>query len=176
MRRVIHAPCPLCKADIEYLYQTEEIPYFSEILLITAGCSCGYHLADTVILNEGDPVRWTLTVEGGDDLNARVVRSTSGRVEIPEFGVLIEPGPICDAYISNVEGVLARVEDVLNMALGWAEEEDERARNLELQERVRKAREGTEPFTLIIEDLSGNSAIISPKAEKTILKMPEADV
>ncbi|NYT05530.1 MAG: ZPR1 zinc finger domain-containing protein [Methanomicrobiales archaeon] len=168
MHRVIPGPCPRCKEEIQFIYQTEEIPYFSDILLISAACDCGYRFVETMILGEGDPAMWTLHVTAPGDMEARVVRSTTGSLEIPEFGITIDPGPACDAFITNVEGVLARIEDVLDKVLTWAEGE-ERGRACALKDEVARAREGDVPFTLIVRDPTGNSAIISRKAEKQLL-------
>jgi len=165
VKRVVVAPCPYCSANIEYLYYTEEIPHFSEILITSASCPCGYRLTDTMVIGESEPVRYVFPVREPSDLNARVVRSTTGTIEIPEFGVNIEPGPMCEGFISNVEGVLDRVERAVNMAITWSYgKELENAINL--QATLQRAREGTVPFTLIIHDQDGNSAIIHPKAVK----------
>ncbi|MDD1666900.1 MAG: hypothetical protein LUO96_00385, partial [Methanomicrobiales archaeon] len=80
----------------------------------------------------------------------------------------IDPGPACEGFVSNVEGILERIEDVLGTVLTWAEGE-ERENALTLGERIRLAREGSVPFTLTIEDPTGNSAIISPRVTKTPL-------
>lgn len=166
MRRVIVAPCPYCSSEIEYLYQTEEIPYFSDVLLTTAICnSCGFRSVDVMVLGEGDPVRYEFSVAEPEDLYARVVRSTSGLIEIPELGILVEPGPACEGFISNVEGVLQRFEEVIDRILSWAEGE-ERDNALALRDKIREAREGKVPFTLIVQDVDGNSAIIHPAAVK----------
>jgi zinc finger protein len=101
-----------------------------------------------------------------EDLMVRVVRSASAKVQIPELGVEIDPGPACEGFVSNVEGVIERIDDVVSGVLTWAEGE-ERENALALQERIGLAREGSIPFTLTIEDQSGNSAIVSPKATKT---------
>jgi len=165
VKRVVVAPCPYCSANIEYLYYTEEIPYFSEILITSASCPCGYRLTDTMVIGESKPVRYIFPVQEPSDLNARVVRSTTGTIEIPEFGVNIEPGPICEGFISNVEGVLDRVERAVNMALSWTYG-DELENAIKLQATIQEAREGKVPFTLIIQDQDGNSAIIHPNAVK----------
>ena len=97
-----------------------------------------------------------------------VAASASGAIRIPELGVEIDPGPACEGFVSNIEGVLDRIEDVVTGVLTWAEGE-ERENALALRERIALAREGSVPFTLIIEDPTGNSAIVSPKAEKSPL-------
>ncbi len=165
MHRVVRAPCPRCEKEIAFEYRTEEIPYFSDILIISATCECGFRFIDTMILGEGEPVRWTLQVEEPDDMYARVVRSTTGTIEIPELGFLVEPGPACEAFVTNVEGVLMRFEDVLDRVSTWGGDEDVQAAQ-ERKEKVTAARNGNLSFTLIIEDPDGNSAIISPKAKK----------
>ena len=54
-------------------------------------------------------------------ISARVVRSTGARIEIPEFGVRIDPGPACEGFVSNVEGVLDRIGKVVKGAFGLGE-------------------------------------------------------
>ena len=168
MQSVVQGRCPYCEREIQYLYQTENIPFFSEILIVSGRCECGYRHADTMVLGEAEPARWELQVEGPEDLATRVVRSASGAIRIPELGVEIDPGPACEGFVSNVEGILERIEDVLGTVLTWAEGE-ERENALTLGERIRLAREGSVPFTLTIEDPTGNSAIISPRVTKTPL-------
>ncbi len=166
MRTVVPGPCPSCSNEIEYRYQTEDIPYFSEILIVSANCpSCGYRYVDTQLLRDAEPSRYEFSVSAAEDLAVRVVRSMSGTVRIPELGVEIEPGPACDGFVTNVEGVLNRIENVVEGALLWAEggERENAERLLEL---IARARAGTLPFTLILDDPRGNSAIVSEKAHK----------
>jgi len=88
VRKVVPGPCPSCNTEIEYLYQTENIPYFSDILIISAACAaCGYRYVDTQLLKDADPVRYEMPVTTISDLDVRVVRSMSGAIEIPELGV-----------------------------------------------------------------------------------------
>lgn len=89
----------------------------------------------------------------------------SGTLTIPELGVHIDPGPACQGFVTNVEGVLDRIERVVQAALFWAENE-ERKNASTLLERIAEARAGALPFTLILDDPSGNSAIVSEKAQK----------
>ena len=165
MREVLPGPCPVCQAEIQYLYQTEEIPFFSEILIISTVCpSCGYRLADTQLLRNAEPSRWELRIEYPEDMMVRVIRSTNGAISIPELGVRIDPGPACEGFISNVEGVLVRVDGVLSNLRSWAESDEERERIDNLKESIARIQEGLLPATLVIEDLSGNSAIIADRA------------
>jgi zinc finger protein len=100
-----------------------------------------------------------------DDLAVRVVRSMSASIEIPELGVRIDPGPTCQGFVSNIEGVLDRVVQAVGSAIidGDAEER-ENARLL--LEKITRVKCGELPVTFILEDPSGNSAIVSDSAEK----------
>jgi zinc finger protein len=165
VQTVVPGPCPCCNTDIEYLYKTENIPYFSDILIISAVCpSCGYKYVDTQLMKQGEPARYTVAIEAEEDLAVRVVRSMSASIEIPELGVRIDPGPACQGFISNMEGVLDRIETVVTGALNWGNEV-ERENAAALLADIARVKAGTFPVTLILEDPNGNSGII---AEKTV--------
>ncbi|HNQ29614.1 MAG TPA: ZPR1 zinc finger domain-containing protein [Methanolinea sp.] len=165
MRQVVPGPCPACGTEIEYIYQTEEIPYFFEILIISALCpTCGYRLADTELLKNAEPSRWELTIESPADLDIRVVRSMNGVISIPELGVHVDPGPACEGFVSNVEGVLNRIDAVLESVIGWTDDDDERRNALQLREQIAEVKKGRLPVTLRIDDPTGNSAILGDRA------------
>ena len=130
---------------------------------ITSICDCGFRYSDTLILSQHEPMHYEMKVRSTDDLDARVVRSTSGTIRIPELGVEIEPGPASESFISNVEGVLERVERILDMVTRWGEE-DKTTRALELLSSIIKTRAGEYNITIIIDDPLGNSAIIAKNA------------
>lgn len=168
MQRILAGPCPVCAREISYVYTTEEIPYFSEVLIQSASCPCGFRFTDIIVLTEQEPVMWEMRIEDEHDLTARVVRSSTGTIRLPDIGVNIEPGIACEGFISNVEGVLDRVGEVVDKVIGWSTGE-ELARAESLKRKIKLLRDAQEPFTLIIEDPQGNSAIISRKAHKTVL-------
>ena len=166
MQTVVPGPCPCCNTETEYLYKTENIPYFSDILIISTVCpSCGYKFVDTQLLHHNDPARYMVKVETEDDLAIRVVRSMSASIEIPELGVRIDPGPVCQGFISNVEGVLDRIGSVVNMAFRWGTDEEKENATALLAE-IARVKVGNFPITLILEDPSGNSGIIADKTVK----------
>ena len=169
MRYCLKAQCPICNQEIKYQYHTEKIPYFSEILISTAQCECGFRSTDTLILKEGAPTLWRVQVQQAEDLTIRVIRSSTATIEIPEFGVKIEPGPACEALITNIEGILLRIRETVDRVLSWAETEEERNRAAEVHRTLEKASCGTLPFTFLLKDPCGNSAIVSDRAEKESL-------
>ncbi len=159
----VKGPCPSCGTEIEYLYTTENIPYFSDILIISAICpQCGYKFVDTQLLKHGEPARHTLAIASQDDLAVRVVRSMSASIEIPELGVRIDPGPKCEGFVSNFEGVLDRIEQVVKGALTWGTHE-EKENAAQLLADIARVKAGLLPVTLIVEDPCGNSGIESDR-------------
>jgi zinc finger protein ZPR1 len=170
VRTVVPGPCPCCNTEIEYSYQTENIPYFSDILIISALCgSCGYKYVDTQLLREKEPVRFELNVDSVEDLAIRVIRSMSASLEVPELGVRIDPGPACQGFVSNVEGVLDRIEQIVIGALTWGEGEEQKNARI-LLDKINRVKDGFLPITLILEDRCGNSAIISDKVRTCVFR------
>ncbi|AKB83271.1 Zn finger containing protein [Methanosarcina barkeri 3] len=167
--------CPLCQTDLVMNWQRDNIPYFGEIMHISARCQCGFRFADTMILSSKEPMRYEMPVETSEDLDARVIRSTSGTIRIPEMGVTVEPGSVSESYITNIEGVLQRIRDVLLTASRWVQGDEEKSsRSEELLCMLEDVIEGKGKITVIIEDPLGNSAIISKKAKATKLSEEEA--
>jgi len=168
--------CPLCHSEMVMHWQRDNIPYFGDVMYISANCKCSFRFADTMILASKEPMRYELTVESPEDLDARVIRSTSGTIRIPEMGINIEPGTVSDSYITNIEGVLQRVRNVLEMAGRWAKDDEEKlARSQELLGMLDEVLEGKRTITVIIEDPMGNSAIISKKVKEYKLTKEEVE-
>ena len=168
--------CPLCHKDLVMSWQRDDIPYFGDVMYISAKCECSFRFADTMILSSKEPMRYEMSVEAPEDLNARVIRSTSGTIRIPEMGIIIEPGTASESYISNIEGILQRVQSVIMTASKWVkEDEDKFARSQELMHMLEEVIESRKKITIIIEDPLGNSAIISKKAVATKLSKEDAE-
>lgn len=146
-----------------------EVPNFGKMLFITLLCNdCGYRHNDVVSLEASEPLRYELVVEGVEDLNTRVIRSSSARIRIPELGVVVEPGPQAEGFISNVEGVLERIERASS-----ALRDEKLSRYQQFLEKIMAAKRGKLRFRLILEDPYGCSAIVSPKAKRRKLSSRE---
>ena len=152
--------CPVCGAESNLEFTPYKIPYFGDIMLSAVSCpSCGYHSSDVILLSEGkNRNRHEMRVSSADDLNATVVRSPYGRIEIPELGVCVEPRK-GESFITTVEGVLMRVERVVKM-LSREEEGARKERAERILRRIEDIKAGKAKMKLIIEDPTGNSAII----------------
>ncbi len=170
---VTRSVCPLCGRELVTNWVPQDIPFFGEVMHITSLCDCGFRYSDTLIMTQHQPMHYELKVRSRDDLDARVVRSTSGTIRIPELGVDIEPGPASESFISNIEGVLDRVGEILEMVTRWGEE-DKTRRALELLSIIEKIRVGEYEITVIIEDPLGNSAVFAENAMHRELTEEEA--
>ncbi len=165
-------PCAFCHEKKMILREAEtDIPYFGKAFIFSMDCeNCKYHKSD-VELEKKEPVKWTLEVNGGDDMKIRIVKSSEATVKIPHI-MNIEPGPASEGYVTNVEGLLNRVKDVLEGAKAAGSEEEEesddnsKGQARKLIKKINRVLWGQEKLKIIIEDPSGNSAVISDKAVK----------
>lgn len=168
--------CPVCSSEMDFNWETKEIPHFGEAMIIAGVCCCGYRHSDTILLSQKEPVRYVLNVSSLEDLDARVIRSSSGTIRVPELGVDVEPGPASEAYVSNVEGVLSRIRDMVEFATRSASEAgdlEKTERGSQILENMRMALKGQFGLTVIIEDPLGNSAIDSERAIRFALTEEE---
>jgi len=163
--------CPMCKQKTLTLSEAEkEVPYFGKVYLFSMTCSnCKYHKADVECLEKNEPSRYTFEINSEDDMKVRVIKSSEATVKIPHV-TTITPGPASNGYITNIEGILSRVKKQVEVARDTAEEQEDRKKAKNLLKKITKIMWGRQNQKIIIEDPSGNSAIISDKAEKSKLK------
>ena len=167
--------CPVCngKGTVESRTKTENIPHFGEILESSLKCSlCGYKHNDIICLEQKDPVKYTLSINK-DNLSSRVVKSQSATVSIPELGLKVEPGPKSLGYVSNVEGVISRFEEVVKKALAIFDNVESQKNGLAILEKLVLLANGEIEATLIIEDPFGQSKIMDLNVKKEPLTEEE---
>lgn len=157
--------CPRCGGDMQVSDYIYEMPIVGKVLISSGKCvKCGYRHSDARAMESHGPQRLVLRVEGPEDLNALVIRSSSASIRMPELGVEINPGPAAQGFITTVEGVLDRVLQVLDALRDDPDvNKEEWARR---RREVVEAKEGKRKFTFIIEDPEGVSRIVSDKAER----------
>lgn len=161
---------------MDFNWESQEIPHFGEAMIIAGLCCCGFRHSDTILLSQREPARHSLEVTCPEDLNARVIRSSSGTIRVPELGIDVEPGPASEAYISNIEGVLDRIKGVVVFAARAARQSGDVAgscRGDEILCNMDMALKGQFRLTVVIEDPLGNSAIASEKAVRSSLTEDE---
>lgn len=162
MTEDLSVTCPSCnegKLDIQSILYS--VPFFNELAIFTMTCpKCNFRHNDVFSAEQRPPMRWELNVSNKRLIQTRVVRSSSGTIRMPDFGIDIEPGPAADSFISNVEGVLQRTIPIVESAIRFAENDDQRKQGEVVLEKLQKATEGEIQFTLILEDPAGVSAIL----------------
>lgn len=175
MDKVENEPCPVCgEKKLTLIEDEQDIPYFGKTFLFSMQCgACGFFKSDVEAAEAKEPCRIIFTIENVKDLNVRVVKSSEASVHIPQLKIDVEPGADSIGYVSNMEGLLERFEEVIKAEKKTAEDEDDDAAKTtakSLLKKIWKVKCGDIPLKVIIEDPSGNSAIISEKAVVEPLK------
>jgi zinc finger protein len=164
-------PCPVCMTKNLTLMEEEiEIPYFGKCYLFSMSCSnCKFHKADVESIEKKEPSKYTIDISSENDMKIRIVKSAEATVKIPHI-MTIEPGAASEGYITNVEGLLNRVKHQIEVVRDTEEDDDLKKKAKNMLKKLTRAMWGQDTLKIIIEDPSGNSAIISEKAVKSKLK------
>lgn len=166
MDKIEGETCPACGQKALTLTEEEiDIPFFGKTYVFGMKCgSCGFSKSDVEAEERKEPVRVTFTVESQKDLEVRVVKSSEASVKIPQMKMSMEPGPSSIGFVSNVEGLLGRFKKIIEEQRDLSEDDDVRKAAKNLLKKLWKVECGDMPLKIVIEDPSGNSAIISEKA------------
>ena len=164
-------PCPMCHENKLTLMERDiEVPYFGKLYAFSMHCEgCKFHKADVETAQQGEPSRYTFEIESEKDMNVRIIKSAEATVKFPHI-TTIEPGTISQGYVTNIEGLLNRIKHQIEVLRDTAEEEEDRTKAKNLLKKIFRITCGEEKQKLIIEDPSGNSAIISERAKREGLK------
>ena len=177
----IDLPCPVCSStgNVKMIAHIDEIPYFGEHTQVTIMChDCGWRQTDFIPAEGKKAGGWTMVIDDEEQLRARVIRSSSCTVCIPELDLEVKPGSSSTGYVSNVEGVLNRFQEIINMverdishqflAAEGQEREDlmEQLASLQHMTLTLSSLGGADadPLTLELLDPHGHSMILHPSA------------
>ncbi|XP_008688264.1 zinc finger protein ZPR1 [Ursus maritimus] len=145
-----------------------KIPFFREIIVSSFSCEhCGWN--NTEIQSAGriqdQGVRYTLTVRAQEDMNREVVKTDSATTRIPELDFEI-PAFSQKGALTTVEGLISRAISGLeqDQPARRANEEAVAERIDEFIVKLKELKQVASPFTLIIDDPSGNSFVENPHA------------
>jgi len=163
--------CPLCHQKTLTLMEREmEVPYFGKVFLFSMTCSdCKYHKSDVEAVEQKEQCKYAFEISSEEDMKVRVVKSSEATVKIPHI-TTITPGPASQGFVTNIEGILNRVKYQIETLRDTAEDDEDRKKAKNLLKKLLNIMWGKEKQMVIIEDPSGNSAIISDKAVKSGLK------
>ena len=128
----VNIPCPICSVPgkVFMIAHVDEIPYFGEHTQVTVMChSCGWRQTDFIPAEGKKAGGWRIEVNSRAILSARVIRSSSCTVKVLELDLEVAPGSNATGYVSNIEGVLKRFVDIIQMVLRDVQSEVERIKN-----------------------------------------------
>ncbi|XP_070659568.1 zinc finger protein ZPR1 isoform X2 [Bos indicus] len=147
-----------------------KIPFFREIIVSSFSCEhCGWN--NTEIQSAGriqdQGVRYTLTVRAQEDMDREVVKTDSATTRIPELDFEI-PAFSQKGALTTVEGLISRAISGLeqDQPTRRANEEAVAERIDEFIAKLKELKQVASPFTLIIDDPSGNSFVENPHAPR----------
>ncbi len=163
--------CPACGAKTLTLMEKDsEVPFFGKVYIFSMTCtSCKYHKSDVEAVEEKEPSKYTFEISCEEDLKVRVVKSAEATIKLPHI-TTIEPGPSAQGFVTNIEGILNRVKYQLENLKENAEDDDDKHKAKNMLKKLQKIVGGQEKLNITIEDPTGNSAIISDKAQKSTFK------
>jgi len=170
MESTVEQPCPICFSDkgLTMIAHSSEIPYFGEHTQLTILCpSCGWRHTDFIPAEGKKPGAWSLEINNRDMLSVRIVRSSSCTVKISELGLEVEPGGATTGYVSNIEGVLNRFEDAIQLMYRQSKLSNEEGiiENCErLLEKINQVKEGEMNVMMTLLDPMGHSQILHAEA------------
>lgn len=164
--------CPICHEKKLILREEEiDVPHFGKTFVFSMNCEgCGFNKSDVESAERKEPVKLTFTIEKEDDMKIRVVKGSEASIKIPQMKMEVTPGPASEGFISNIEGILDRFQQIIEKEYQDTEDEEVKKNAKNLLKKIRKVRWGETPLKIIIEDPSGNSAIISERTEIKKLK------
>ena len=164
--------CPLCNQNSLILTERDvEVPHFGKVYLFSMTCdSCKYHKADVESVEQKEPVKFEFEISSEDDMKVRVIKSAEATVKLPHIAT-ITPGPAAQGYITNVEGVINRVKYQIEASKEAEDDDSKKKKAKSLLKKINRITCGQENQKIIIEDPSGNSAIISDKAVRSSFKV-----
>ena len=178
MQSKVNAPCPQCAVEesLTMLTISSEIPYFGEHTQITVLCDkCGWKHTDFIPSDGEKPGFSSLVIDSEKKNAARVVRSSSCTIRIPELDLEVSPGGSSSGYVTNIEGVIKRFENAIETIIRGSDEDQESEIARQILERLRMVKEGEENVRLELLDPRGRSQIIHHDAESRELDNEELE-
>jgi zinc finger protein len=171
----VQTSCPQCDKSASIVQVPETVPLFGQILLQTIVCThCGFKWSDVMSVEVREPCGYEAKISTEKDLSIKLIRNSSGTVEIPELGVLLEPGALSEGFFTNMEGLLERVESVLVMLI--RSNSGETRKNAEgVMEKLLLCKAGKLSFTVRVLDPFGGSALIGEHVKKFSLSKEQLE-
>lgn len=168
---IVDSMCMNCHGNGQTRLLLTKIPFYKEVVLMSFSCNdCGYEnnevQSGSVIPEKG--VKITLEVKEKRDLNRQLVKSDYTNIKIPDLDFEI-PSQTQKGEITTIEGVISRCIAGLNQdQVARRNQHPEAAKEIDnFIKKLENLKNLQDTFTLILEDISGNSFIENPNAPKT---------
>mgnify|MGYP003683895307 CR=1 FL=1 len=157
--------CPVCAQEKATFSEYEiEDAYAGPIAIFTIRCSaCNFKNSDLEFIEPGKPAEYTLDIESKEDLSIRVIKSGNCEIKIPSFRISVDSSMGSEGFITNVEGILRRFEQQLNILKEDDLDKLQRKKLKNIFKGLEEVFAGEKKITIKMRDESGNSAIISDK-------------
>jgi zinc finger protein len=143
------------------------IPYFKEIIIMAFSCEyCGNRNSE---IKQGGGIsekatKITFEVVAASDLNRDMFKSDTTYFGIPELGLELQPGTLGSVY-TTVEGLLDKIITHLDDTNPFGSgDSDTNKKFVEFLAALRAMKDGTRPFTFVLDDPLSNCFIYNPKA------------
>lgn len=178
MQSKVEAPCPQCHEEdsLSMLAMNSDIPYFGEHTQITVMCtSCGWKHTDFIPSDGEKPGFSSIVVDSAEKTTARVVRSSSCTIRIPELDLEVSPGASSSGYVTNIEGVIKRFEEAIRTVMRGNEDHETGQIAEQILERLGLAKTGGDAIRIDLLDPRGRSQIIHEDAESRELSEIEGE-
>ena len=181
MESKIDVSCVICGFDggLSMLAHTEEIAYFGEHTQVTLTCpDCGWRQTDFIPAEAREGSAHTYRIDSIDDLQVRVIRGSACTVRLLELDLEVRPGSHSTGYVSNIEGVLNRFQDVVDMVGRQASIEGDDGAITELEQLTQamlEVRGGQREVTLELLDPHGHSMILTDDVQTRALTEVEIE-
>ena len=181
MQSIIEVDCIVCgySDGLLMLAHTEEIAYFGEHTQVTLSCpECGWRQTDFIPAESREPACISFEISNVEDLSIRVIRGSGCTIRLVELDLEVRPGSQSMGYVSNIEGVLNRFQDVIEMVGREValEGDDSSMQGIsEQMEKISQIRSGKFTATLEMLDPCGHSIILSENVKSRPLTLDELE-
>ncbi|KAH7823952.1 putative zinc finger protein [Monocercomonoides exilis] len=162
--------CVACGENGVTSLLTRTIPFFRDVILAAFYCPhCGFRSSDLQSMSFSERgCRFELSVTDSEDFDREVIRTEYATVSIPELDFEVPANTGRKGDINTVEGIVRSIAEQLEelQPLRRIQQPEVAAQLDAFIEKVKNLLERKTPFTLIIDDPSGNSFVQNPQAPK----------
>ena len=152
--------CPVCHEKNATLIEDQRnFPKFQCFLFSISCSSCNYHKSD-IELEPKQQKKQTIEIKDSKQLKTQIAKSSEAIIKIPQIKLKIKPDVSANGYITTISGLISKYKKELEQERDSADSPEDRKKAKNKLKKLWKVECGDIPIKLILEDKSGNSAII----------------